>query len=149
MEEDQELERKAIEELLKEAKRGKTRAETMGPMGWMPMCHTSCAFLPQLPAFLPHPVTSESSESRRGRFRPLGQRPAHACGFCSRSFAEGVCSPPPPPRKRRVSRSWNKPRPHRRRLVCRTLCFEKAAKRHALTHTGTRKEVNYLIIINI
>ncbi|XP_072467903.1 uncharacterized protein POLR1D isoform X3 [Notamacropus eugenii] len=26
--------RKAIEELLKEAKRGKTRAETMGPMGW-------------------------------------------------------------------------------------------------------------------
>uniref|UniRef100_A0A8C9AZ83 Uncharacterized protein n=1 Tax=Prolemur simus TaxID=1328070 RepID=A0A8C9AZ83_PROSS len=33
MEEDQELERKAIEELLKEAKRGKTRAETMGPMG--------------------------------------------------------------------------------------------------------------------
>uniref|UniRef100_A0ABI7YL01 RNA polymerase I and III subunit D n=2 Tax=Felis catus TaxID=9685 RepID=A0ABI7YL01_FELCA len=35
MEEDQELERKAIEELLKEAKRGKTRAETMGPMGWM------------------------------------------------------------------------------------------------------------------
>uniref|UniRef100_A0A452GBE3 DNA-directed RNA polymerases I and III subunit RPAC2 n=1 Tax=Capra hircus TaxID=9925 RepID=A0A452GBE3_CAPHI len=35
MEEDQELERKAVEELLKEAKRGKTRAETMGPMGWM------------------------------------------------------------------------------------------------------------------
>ncbi|XP_026972420.1 uncharacterized protein [Sagmatias obliquidens] len=33
MEDDQELERKAIEELLKEAKRGKTRAETMGPMG--------------------------------------------------------------------------------------------------------------------
>lgn len=28
------LTRKAIEELLKEAKRGKTRAETMGPMGW-------------------------------------------------------------------------------------------------------------------
>uniref|UniRef100_A0A671E280 RNA polymerase I and III subunit D n=1 Tax=Rhinolophus ferrumequinum TaxID=59479 RepID=A0A671E280_RHIFE len=33
MEEDQELERKAIDELLKEAKRGKTRAETMGAMG--------------------------------------------------------------------------------------------------------------------
>ncbi|XP_073196766.1 protein POLR1D isoform X1 [Lepidochelys kempii] len=33
MEEDMELERKAVEELLKEAKRGKTRAETMGAMG--------------------------------------------------------------------------------------------------------------------
>ena len=46
MEEDQELERKAIEELLKEAKRGKTRAETMGPMGpmgWMkcPLARTN------------------------------------------------------------------------------------------------------------
>ncbi|XP_067889658.1 protein POLR1D-like isoform X2 [Heterodontus francisci] len=27
--------RKAVEELLTEAKRGKARAETMGPMGWM------------------------------------------------------------------------------------------------------------------
>lgn len=26
--------RKAVEELLKEAKRGRTRAETMGAMGW-------------------------------------------------------------------------------------------------------------------
>ncbi|RMC07258.1 hypothetical protein DUI87_16715 [Hirundo rustica rustica] len=33
MEEDPELERKAVEELLKEAKRGRTRAETMGAMG--------------------------------------------------------------------------------------------------------------------
>ncbi|XP_044298378.1 uncharacterized protein POLR1D isoform X2 [Varanus komodoensis] len=33
MAEDSELERKAVEELLTEAKRGKTRAETMGPMG--------------------------------------------------------------------------------------------------------------------
>ncbi|XP_029792773.1 protein POLR1D-like [Suricata suricatta] len=47
MEEDQELERKAIEELLKEAKRGKTRAETMGPMGWMkcPLASTNKRFL--------------------------------------------------------------------------------------------------------
>ncbi|XP_066225355.1 protein POLR1D [Saccopteryx leptura] len=47
MEEDQELERKAIEELLKEAKRGKTRAETMGPMGWMkcPLAGTNKRFL--------------------------------------------------------------------------------------------------------
>ncbi|XP_072120399.1 protein POLR1D [Mobula birostris] len=35
MEKDGELERKAVEELLTEAKRGKARAETMGPMGWM------------------------------------------------------------------------------------------------------------------
>nr|XP_030738477.1 protein POLR1D-like isoform X1 [Globicephala melas] len=47
MEDDQELERKAIEELLKEAKRGKTRAETMGPMGWMkcPLVGTNKRFL--------------------------------------------------------------------------------------------------------
>ncbi|XP_038673946.1 protein POLR1D-like isoform X1 [Scyliorhinus canicula] len=35
MEKDGELERKAVEELLTEAKRGKARAEAMGPMGWM------------------------------------------------------------------------------------------------------------------
>ncbi|XP_074186161.1 protein POLR1D [Rhinolophus sinicus] len=47
MEEDQELERKAIDELLKEAKRGKTRAETMGAMGWMkcPLASTNKRFL--------------------------------------------------------------------------------------------------------
>uniref|UniRef100_A0A2K5RWY2 RNA polymerase I and III subunit D n=1 Tax=Cebus imitator TaxID=2715852 RepID=A0A2K5RWY2_CEBIM len=47
MEEDQEPERKAIEELLKEAKRGKTRAETMGPAGWMkcPLAGTNKRFL--------------------------------------------------------------------------------------------------------
>uniref|UniRef100_A0A8D0L4B7 Uncharacterized protein n=1 Tax=Sphenodon punctatus TaxID=8508 RepID=A0A8D0L4B7_SPHPU len=47
MEEDMELERKAVEELLKEAKRGKTRAETMGPMGWMkcPLASTNKRFL--------------------------------------------------------------------------------------------------------
>ncbi|XP_054831121.1 protein POLR1D [Eublepharis macularius] len=47
MAEDLELERKAVEELLKEAKRGKTRAETMGPMGWMkcPLASTNKRFL--------------------------------------------------------------------------------------------------------
>ncbi|XP_069828165.1 protein POLR1D [Dendropsophus ebraccatus] len=42
-----ELERKAVEELLKEAKRGKDRAETMGPMGWMkcPLASTNKRFL--------------------------------------------------------------------------------------------------------
>ncbi|XP_060090741.1 protein POLR1D [Heteronotia binoei] len=47
MAEDSELERKAVEELLKEAKRGKTRAETMGPMGWMkcPLASTNKRFL--------------------------------------------------------------------------------------------------------
>ncbi|KAE8627406.1 hypothetical protein XENTR_v10006976 [Xenopus tropicalis] len=46
MQED-ELERKAVEELLKEAKRGKIRAETMGPMGWMkcPLAPTNKRFL--------------------------------------------------------------------------------------------------------
>ncbi|KAM5181241.1 protein POLR1D [Mantella aurantiaca] len=42
-----ELERKAVEELLKEAKRGKDRAETMGPMGWIkcPLASTNKRFL--------------------------------------------------------------------------------------------------------
>ncbi|KAM4795304.1 protein POLR1D [Rhinophrynus dorsalis] len=46
MQED-DLERKAVEELLKEAKRGKVRAETMGPMGWMkcPLASTNKRFL--------------------------------------------------------------------------------------------------------
>uniref|UniRef100_A0A8D0C7K5 DNA-directed RNA polymerases I and III subunit RPAC2 n=1 Tax=Salvator merianae TaxID=96440 RepID=A0A8D0C7K5_SALMN len=47
MAEDSELERKAVEELLLEAKRGKTRAETMGAMGWMkcPLASTNKRFL--------------------------------------------------------------------------------------------------------
>ncbi|XP_063161810.1 protein POLR1D [Candoia aspera] len=47
MADDAELERKAVEELLIEAKRGKTRAETMGPMGWMkcPLASTNKRFL--------------------------------------------------------------------------------------------------------
>ncbi|XP_015196658.2 protein POLR1D [Lepisosteus oculatus] len=35
MEEDRELEKRAVDELLNEAKRGRIRAETMGPAGWM------------------------------------------------------------------------------------------------------------------
>ncbi|XP_040282108.1 protein POLR1D [Bufo bufo] len=44
---EEELERKAVEELLKEAKRGKDRAETMGAMGWMkcPLASTNKRFL--------------------------------------------------------------------------------------------------------
>ncbi|KYO27416.1 DNA-directed RNA polymerases I and III subunit RPAC2 [Alligator mississippiensis] len=47
MDEDPELERKAVEELLKEAKRGRTRAETMGAMGWLkcPLAATNKRFL--------------------------------------------------------------------------------------------------------
>ncbi|KAL1248650.1 hypothetical protein QQF64_021968 [Cirrhinus molitorella] len=42
-----ELERKAVEELLKEASRGKVRAETMGATGWMkcPLGSTNKRFL--------------------------------------------------------------------------------------------------------
>ncbi|KAM9320907.1 protein POLR1D [Gastrophryne carolinensis] len=41
------LERKAVEELLREAKRGKDRAETMGPSGWLkcPLGSTNKRFL--------------------------------------------------------------------------------------------------------
>ncbi|KAK2519116.1 Polr1d [Columba guinea] len=42
-----EMEWKAVEELLKEAKRGRTRAETMGAMGWLkcPLAGTNKRFL--------------------------------------------------------------------------------------------------------
>ncbi|CAM4722579.1 unnamed protein product [Leuciscus chuanchicus] len=45
--EDSELERKAVEELLKEANRAKVRAQTMGPAGWMkcPLGSTNKRFL--------------------------------------------------------------------------------------------------------
>ncbi|XP_063285611.1 protein POLR1D [Pelobates fuscus] len=41
------LEREAVDELLKEAKRGKIRSETMGAMGWMkcPLASTNKRFL--------------------------------------------------------------------------------------------------------
>ncbi|XP_030625803.1 protein POLR1D [Chanos chanos] len=44
---DNELERKAVEELLKETKRARTRAETMGPAGWLkcPLRSTNKRFL--------------------------------------------------------------------------------------------------------
>ncbi|XP_043929209.1 protein POLR1D [Protopterus annectens] len=47
MDNDAELERKAVEEILNEAKRGRIRAETMGPSGWMksPVCSTNKRFL--------------------------------------------------------------------------------------------------------
>ncbi|XP_036126100.1 protein POLR1D-like [Molossus molossus] len=47
MEEDQELEIKAIEKLLKEGKCGKTRAETMGLVSWIkcPLTGTNKKFL--------------------------------------------------------------------------------------------------------
>ncbi|KAF5887286.1 DNA-directed RNA polymerases I and III subunit RPAC2-like, partial [Clarias magur] len=44
---DDELERRAVEELLKEASRGRVRSETMGPSGWMkcPLRSTNKRFL--------------------------------------------------------------------------------------------------------
>lgn len=44
---DDELERRAVEELLKEASRGRVRAETMGPAGWIkcPLGSTNKRFL--------------------------------------------------------------------------------------------------------
>uniref|UniRef100_A0A3Q3VRH3 Uncharacterized protein n=1 Tax=Mola mola TaxID=94237 RepID=A0A3Q3VRH3_MOLML len=47
MAEDNELEKRAIEELLKETDRARTRAETMGPTGWLkcPLRSTNKRFL--------------------------------------------------------------------------------------------------------
>ncbi|XP_030742504.2 protein POLR1D-like isoform X1 [Echinops telfairi] len=81
--------RKAIEELLKEAKRGKTRAETMGPMGWMkcPLAGTNKRFLLNTIKNTLPPHKEPDQEPQEGT-------------------AEPAESPPPPhkeesPRKRR------------------------------------------------
>ncbi|KAK2814885.1 hypothetical protein Q7C36_023151 [Tachysurus vachellii] len=66
---DDELEKRAVEELLKEANRGRVRAETMGPAGWMkcPLGSTNKRFLLNTlgPCAAEHPSRSPSAMLRR------------------------------------------------------------------------------------
>ncbi|KAI5279505.1 protein POLR1D-like isoform X1 [Manis pentadactyla] len=113
MEEDQELERKAIEELLKEAKRGKTRAETMGPMGWMkcPLAGTNKRFLLNtikntLPAHKeqdhePKEGSEEPAQSQKPREEGRKQRRAPAAQRGSQARARRAASPSPPGKRAR------------------------------------------------
>ncbi|XP_016359174.1 A-kinase anchor protein 17A-like [Sinocyclocheilus anshuiensis] len=69
-----ELERKAVEELLKEASRAKVRAETMGPTGWIqcPLESTNERFLLNSlssPAVTRQPTNQRASERERDEHR--------------------------------------------------------------------------------
>ncbi|XP_070338308.1 protein POLR1D-like [Equus asinus] len=123
MEEDQELERKAIEELLKEAKRGKTRAETMGPMGWMkcPLAGTNKRFLINTIKNTLPSHKEQDQEQKEGSEEPAKsqtqkeenrkQRRSHPYkhGFPARGAASRS-----PPRKRSSQEKYEK-RPSKRR----------------------------------
>ncbi|XP_069323509.1 protein POLR1D [Eulemur rufifrons] len=122
MEEDQELERKAIEELLKEAKRGKTRAETMGPMGWMkcPLAGTNKRFLINtIKNTLPSHKEQEH-EQKEGSKEPAksqAQKEEHPKQHRSHPYkhgfrARGAVSYSPP--RKRSSRDKREQRPSRR-----------------------------------
>lgn len=122
MEDDQELERKAIEELLKEAKRGKTRAETMGPMGWMkcPLAGTNKRFLINtIKNTLPSHKEQDREQKEGGQEPGSSQDQKEAGGKKHRSHAykrslhsarSVGCSPP----RKRGSRDKCEPRPSRR-----------------------------------
>ncbi|KAM6140550.1 LOW QUALITY PROTEIN: protein POLR1D [Pterocles gutturalis] len=71
MEEDPELERKAVEELLK-AKRGRTRAETMGAMGWLkcPLAGTNKRFLINTKNTLPSQKEQDKHEQKEDSKEP-------------------------------------------------------------------------------
>uniref|UniRef100_A0A8C1WAQ6 Pancreas/duodenum homeobox protein 1-like n=2 Tax=Cyprinus carpio TaxID=7962 RepID=A0A8C1WAQ6_CYPCA len=85
-----ELERKAVEELLKETSRAKVRAETMGATGWMkcPLGSTNKRFL--LNTLRSSAVTHQPTNQRaseRGRDEP---RSLHGGGRGEQAHADGV-----------------------------------------------------------
>ncbi|XP_042255019.1 protein POLR1D-like [Thunnus albacares] len=72
MAEDSELEKRAVEELLKETDRARVRAETMGPAGWLkcPLRSTNKRFLLNtLRSTGLQRHTGEPSSAKRGRLR--------------------------------------------------------------------------------
>ncbi|KAJ7320216.1 hypothetical protein JRQ81_019727 [Phrynocephalus forsythii] len=116
--EDSELERKAVEELLTEAKRGKTRAETMGAMGWMkcPLASTNKRFLintikntlhspKEQDQGQKHPESDKESEPSQNREETKPKKyKSHAYTPSFRSRRRVSSSPP---RRRRRHRSRN------------------------------------------
>lgn len=74
MAEDSELERRAVEELLRETDRARVRAETMGPAGWL-----KCPLRSTNKRFLLNTLRSTGLQRRDGRSaargRPRGDSP--------------------------------------------------------------------------
>ncbi|XP_036084281.1 protein POLR1D-like isoform X3 [Rousettus aegyptiacus] len=122
MEEDQELERKAVEELLKEAKRGKARAETMGPMGWMkcPLAGTNKRFLINtIKNTLPSHKEQDHEQKEGGEEAPKSQaqkeesrKPHRAHPYKHGAQARGAGRHSPP--RKRAGRDKHDQRPSRR-----------------------------------
>ncbi|XP_062297648.1 protein POLR1D-like [Scomber scombrus] len=75
MADDSELERRAVEELLKETDRARVRAETMGPAGWLkcPLRSTNKRFL--LNTLRSTGMQRRSSEPAGKRGRPRSESP--------------------------------------------------------------------------
>ncbi|XP_055038370.1 uncharacterized protein [Misgurnus anguillicaudatus] len=91
---DNELERKAVEELLKEAKRAKVRAETMGPSGWMkcPLGSTNKRFLLNTlgsSAMIGEPKTQGGSErgEKEHRYRTCEKHRKKDCEECRKDHS--------------------------------------------------------------
>ncbi|KAK5877897.1 protein POLR1D [Pseudochaenichthys georgianus] len=75
MAEDNELEKRAVEELLKETDRARVRAETMGPAGWLkcPLRSTNKRFL--LNTLRSTNLQRRSGDSRDGHSRTRSKSP--------------------------------------------------------------------------
>ncbi|KAK5849689.1 hypothetical protein PBY51_014003 [Eleginops maclovinus] len=75
MGEDNELEKRAVEELLKETDRARVRAETMGPAGWLkcPLRSTNKRFL--LNTLRSTNLQRRSGDSRDGHSRTRSESP--------------------------------------------------------------------------
>ncbi|XP_031194622.1 protein POLR1D-like [Mastomys coucha] len=119
MEDDQELERKAIEELLKEAKRGKTRAETMGPMGWMkcPLAGTNKRFLINTIKNTLPSHKEQDHEQKEGSKEPgksQDQKETSGKKHRSHSYKRSLHSARGSPPRKRASRDKCDQRPSRR-----------------------------------
>ncbi|KAM5323021.1 protein POLR1D-like [Glossophaga mutica] len=117
MEEDRELERKAIEELPKETKRGETRAETMGPMGWKkcPLAGTNKRFLTNtikntLPSHKEqdHEQKEGDEEPAKSQSQKEDSRKKHRAHPYKHSFQAQSTISHSPPRKRSSQDKYGK-----------------------------------------
>ncbi|XP_036084280.1 protein POLR1D-like isoform X2 [Rousettus aegyptiacus] len=114
--------RKAVEELLKEAKRGKARAETMGPMGWMkcPLAGTNKRFLINtIKNTLPSHKEQDHEQKEGGEEAPKSQaqkeesrKPHRAHPYKHGAQARGAGRHSPP--RKRAGRDKHDQRPSRR-----------------------------------
>ncbi|XP_027631344.1 protein POLR1D-like [Tupaia chinensis] len=120
IEEDQELERKAIEELLKEVKRGKTRAETMGPMGWVkcPLAEMNKRFLINTIKNTLPSRKDQDQEQKEGSKEPAksqDQKEESLTKHRSHPYKHSSCSRGSSPPRKRSTQDKYEQRPSRQR----------------------------------